>query len=385
MNMLRLKLVKFQPYGRNKRKCNTYYVGKKKNDFSNRRHRSILCTPHKVPYIAITSPNNTTKHFQSRFFSPIIDERFNPGWCGIGRLTKILDDADIRNMLYQKFTGIYSILRRLNSNECEKCAAINIAAARFCGGCGNRLDQKKPRSTKTRLIYASYMIILMMAVTWRLVNAESSISSIEKLSIFEKEGLSSISILLNRPYVPLVDFDAEENRLNLVFQKTAINETLLNKPFIARNLRMGYLANDEKGQKAFARIFLKQNCLSTVSYDKNQILISVAHKKTAKRTSRKQRSLINPGDEKHSPALINLNNAPLIPVMKELADGAGIDLVFADNLPDRFSIEYEATSPFEAIKAIARAEGLNLVPHNGVWILQAGGRAAETLSGGEIF
>lgn len=287
-------------------------------------------------------------------------------------------------MFYQKLTDIFSFFRRLNSNECGNCAAINIAAARFCGVCGNRMDPQKTRSIKNRLIYASYMVILMMAVTWRLVSAESSISSIEKLVISEKTGSSSISIGLNRPSVPLVDFDVEENRLNLVFPKTAINETLLNKPFISRNLRMGYLAADEKGKKAVIRLFLKQNCLSTVRYDNNQIVISVSQKKSSKKPGRKQKNLINPGDERHSPAVISLHNAPLIPVVKELADGAGIDLVFADNLPATFSIEYEATSPFEAIKAIARAEGLNLVPHNGVWILQPDSRVSELSSGGRV-
>ncbi len=272
-------------------------------------------------------------------------------------------------MLYLIKNSIMTGIQKLNQIPCQNCHARNISAARFCGSCGKKIDRQKGITVRNRIIYAFYMVTLMMAVTWRIVGAESVVPRIENIEVVEKNDFSSIKMKLSHSLIPVADFDIEENRLSLIFSNTAVDEILINKALVARDLRLGYVASDDIRRKTIVRLFVKPDCLATVKYEDNCVIVNLAPK-VLTAGKRRQRTLINPGDEKHAPAVVSLQDAPLIPVIRELADEAGIDIDFAGNLPEKFSIEYEAASSFEAIRAIALSSGLQLLPREGKWLLQ---------------
>lgn len=272
-------------------------------------------------------------------------------------------------MFYLKLNWITAFFSRSDQISCQKCHAKNPALSRFCGSCGQKLDRQKNIIIRNRLIYASYMVILMMAVTWRMVSADSFIPEIRVIEVVEKNEFSSIKMKLSNSLIPVVDFDIEENRLSLIFSNADVEESLKNKAFVARDLRLGYVVSDKAKRKTMVRLFVKPDCLATVKYEDSYVIVNLTPRILSS-GKRRQRNLINPGDEKHAPAVISLQDAPLIPVIKELADGAGIDIDFAGDLPEKFSIEYEAASSFDAIRAIALSSGLQLIPGNGKWILQ---------------
>jgi hypothetical protein len=54
----------------------------------------------------------------------------------------------------------------------------------------------------------------------------------------------------------------------------------------------------------------------------------------------------------------------------ELADRAGIEIAFGDNLPEKFSAELDAPTPLEAIRKVAESSGLVLQREGKTWVLR---------------
>lgn len=256
--------------------------------------------------------------------------------------------------------------------KCRGCGSANIAKAKFCGHCGSPMPEKKSTFARHGIIYMFYLLILFSALTWRLASADSGKVRITSFVIKESAVGTDLVLSLNKLQKPVALFVGAENCLILEFPQTAIDSSLLTQGFASRDLRLGYFVDGSKASdKARIRLFVQPGCLSTIRYAKADVIVSLSDKKSEPtRRISKGRNLINPLEEKNSPAVISLQNAPLVPVVLELAERAGIEVKFSDSLPERFSLEFDAPTPLEAIKGLARACNLEFIREDRSWVLK---------------
>lgn len=279
----------------------------------------------------------------------------------------------IRSMNLTLLTGCKKLLGWVRfSGQCDNCGHANMSAARFCGLCGTPVTTKNKRFLQHGVIYFFYLLILFSALTWRLVNADSGQPGLMAFSINEREEGTDLLICMNKLQKPAAVFSGTDNSLSLDFESVSVKENLLKKAFHGRDLRLAYFVeNDEENKTARVRLFPKHGCLASVRYQNNNIVVRLSAQNTVlSRRTRKNRYLINPQEEKNSPAVISLQNAPLVPVVTELAAKAGIEVRFGDSLPETFSLEVDAPTPLEAIKFLARSCNLSFRREGKFWLLK---------------
>ncbi len=222
-----------------------------------------------------------------------------------------------------------------------------------------------------RTIYLIYFFILLSAVSWRLANADSSLHRIENISFSEGEGMTEVIILMNDLVKPLARYVGQNNCLTLDFPGTKTVAETSGKTYAGRDIKLAYLKDGlEDGGLARMRFYIRPDCLASVRFADNRIMVRFAEKSfLVKPGVAGSKLLLDPKESGYSPAVISLQDAPLEPVIRELAGQAGLDIQLSGRVPETFSLELEAASPFEALKTIAEVCRLRFFRDGKTWII----------------
>jgi len=224
------------------------------------------------------------------------------------------------------------------------------------------------KTTRHR-IYTVYLIVLLLALSWRLASAGSGLSGITSIDVHERENETEVVVALTGVYRPAVSFSGEDRCLVLDFKDVAIAGELTEKAYASRDLRLGYITTlPQKPDTVRVRLYLRAGCLASIRYANNDVMIRIAEKSAmAVPASIEPGFLLSPAEEKYAPVVISLHEAPLLPVINELADISGLQIEIAGTIPERFTLEAQSDSPIEAMKRIAQTCDLELFRRGQVW------------------
>jgi len=222
-----------------------------------------------------------------------------------------------------------------------------------------------------RLIYLFYFCVLLTAVSWRLASASSELPELLTVRLNENRSGTDLVFSFNRMVRPATRFSGQANCLTLDFAGSSISEQLSDKAFAGRDLKLGWLASSSlKENLVRARLYIQPHCLAAVRYSGQDVIVRLTEKTQAQPDSdNDSRNLLNPHEDKNSPAVISLQEAPFRPAVEELAVQAGIELKLSGTLPESFSLEFEASSPVEALQAIADVCNLRFYREGKVWFM----------------
>ena len=238
---------------------------------------------------------------------------------------------------------------------------------------------------KHKYIYMFYLMILFSAISWRVTRAYPTLSEIKEVNISEADTQTLVTINLSKPTKVVPYLKGTENCIVLEFDKAVISDDMKKKAFASRDIKIGYVSvsNDEKSnnkgnegkikqnKKVKAKFFFKPDCLPSVKYSKDQVALKLSVKDSlAKASQPLSNSLMHPGEEKYAPVVISLEDAPFLPVVKEIATQAGMDLQFKGKMPETFSIELQSEDPFEAICSIAVKTKMKFYRDGKIWYLE---------------
>ncbi len=222
-----------------------------------------------------------------------------------------------------------------------------------------------------RLIYLFYFCVLLTAISWRLASASSELPELLSVRLHENKSGTDLIFTFNRMVKPTTKFSGQANCLTLDFAETSISEKLPEKAFAGRDLKLGWLADSPlKENLVRARLYIQPHCLAAVRYSGQDVIVRLTEKTQAKPAQNgESRNLLNPHEDKNSPAVISLQEAPFRPAVEELAAQAGIELKLSGTLPESFSLELEASSPVEALQAIADVCNLRFYREGKIWFM----------------
>ena len=226
-------------------------------------------------------------------------------------------------------------------------------------------------------------MILLSAISWRVTRAYPSLSEIQDINITETDNQTLINIALSKTAKVVPYLKSSENCIILEFDKSTIAESMKTKAFASRDLKLGYLSvvspakSSEKqskpisNKKVKAKFFFKQDCLPSVKYLENKVVLKLSVKENMnKHNLQPSNSLMHPSENKFSPVVISLENAPFKPVVSEIAAQAGMDLHFKGEFPETFSIELQSEDPFNAICSIAVKTNTNFYRDGKTWYME---------------
>lgn len=222
-----------------------------------------------------------------------------------------------------------------------------------------------------RLIYLFYFCILLTAISWRLASASSELPELLSVRLHENKSGTDLVFTFNRMVKPATKFSGQANCLTLDFAEASISDTLPEKAFAGRDLKLGWLADSPlKENLVRARLYIQPHCLAAVRYSGQDVIVRLTEKiQTKPDRNGESRNLLNPQEDKNSPAVISLQEAPFKPAVEELAIQAGIELKLSGKLPESFSLECEASSPVEALQAIAEVCNLRFYREGKIWFM----------------
>lgn len=220
-----------------------------------------------------------------------------------------------------------------------------------------------------RRIYMFYFFVLLFALSWRLVSAGSSFCRVENFKIEEHASETEIVVSLNSENRPAAQFLSDSRCLILDFNNTLVAGHLAEKAFAGRDIRLGYVTRSlQKNDSARIRLYIRSGCLASLRYNGTEVIVRVAGKTSLSAPATVEAGLLlSPAEEKYAPAVISLHDAPLLPVINELAALAGIQVELYGDLPDHFSTETQADNPLDALKSIAQSCGLDMARRGQVW------------------
>lgn len=222
-----------------------------------------------------------------------------------------------------------------------------------------------------RLIYLFYFCVLLTAVSWRLASASSQLPELLTVRLDENRYETDLIFSFNRMVRPATKFLGQTNCLTLDFANVSIAAQLSDKAFAGRDLKLGWLANSSlKENLVRARLYIQPHCLAAVRYTGQDVIVRLTERTQAEPDADSDsRNLLNPHEDKNSPAVISLQEAPFRPAVEELAAQAGIELKLSGKMPESFSLEFEASSPVEALQAIADVCNLRFYREGKVWFM----------------
>jgi hypothetical protein len=208
-----------------------------------------------------------------------------------------------------------------------------------------------------------YLIVLLFALSWRLVSADSRFSGISGIAVEELDGETGIVFSLTHVNRPAVSYSGEDKCLVLDFKDASVADKLVDKAFSGRDLRLGYVTTlPQNHGNARVRLYLRPGCLASIRYSGSDVIVRIAEKTAMAATATVEPGLLlSPAEEKYAPVVISLHDAQLLPVITELAEIAGLQIEISGNLPARFTLEAQSDSPIDAMRNIARACDLDLI------------------------
>lgn len=228
-----------------------------------------------------------------------------------------------------------------------------------------------------KFIYFIYILILFSAIGFKTVKAYSPEKKeykpafkkdkfiVESVSVEELNNGSRVVFKLGSLFKPIVDYYKKDNSLVLDFYDADISPMVVDA-FLGRGVKLGYVTS--LSGKIRAKLFMEANFRASVAYSGKSVVVSVKEKEKIVAPVEKEK-LLKPGEAKYSQAVIRFENSLLEPVVSKLASEAGVEIQFEGNIPDRFTAEFEAPTPFEAIKKIALMNNLRLYRSGKVWYM----------------
>lgn len=236
---------------------------------------------------------------------------------------------------------------------------------------------------KHKYIYIFYIMVFFSAISWRITRAHPSLSEIKNVNISESEGQTIVSIDLSKPTRALPFLKSQENCIVLDFDKTMLSKDLKTRAFASRDVKLGYLSvltEDKipvstKKAKAIKKVrgkfFLKPDCLASVKYSENKVILKLTEKETLLKAYKcPSNSLMHPKEKKYSPVVISLENAPFQPVVSEIAAQAGMGIKFTGKIPETLSMELQSEDPFDALCSIAVKTNMKFYRDGKTWYME---------------
>ena len=225
-------------------------------------------------------------------------------------------------------------------------------------------------------------MVLLSAISWRVTKAYPSLAEIKDINIVEAENQTLINIDLSKSAKVVPYLKGSENCFILEFDKSTISESIKNKAFASRDVKLGYLSlvSDERktnktskpisNKKVKAKFFLKPECIPSVKYLENKVVLKLSVKENLNKPNQPSNFLMHPSENKYAPVVLSLENAPFKPVVSEIAAQAGMNLHFKGEFPETFSIELQSEDPFNAICSIAVKTNTNFYKDGKIWYME---------------
>ena len=236
-----------------------------------------------------------------------------------------------------------------------------------------------------RTIYFIYLLILVSAIMFKTVKAYSPTRDVliperrvyetfadnkdrlvvKGISTENTDNGSRIVFKLNVSFKPVSDFNAKDNALILDFYDALIAPTVVDA-FLCDGLKLGYIIN--LGKKVRVKLFLEQDCRASIVYSGKSVIVRIRDKKQTVRKIVKE-SPLRPEDTELANAVLSFENTPFKPIIKKLANEAGINVYISGNVPETISASFSASTPFEALKNIALENNLRFYRSGKVWYM----------------
>jgi hypothetical protein len=226
-----------------------------------------------------------------------------------------------------------------------------------------------------RVIYFIYMMILVSAVFYRTVKADSRLEwqeivegpIINSVELVKLEGGTDVVIGLNERIKPKTFFLAKENAIVLDFMKVGAS-TELADAFSNDDLKLGYVING--GDKTRIKLFVRAENKMKLVYDENNVVVSLRNRAGAEpRRGKAAQSLVEPTDRKFSQAVLSFSDSDFETVVRQLASEAEIEVELGEGLPLSISASFETSTPFEALRSIAIENDLKFYNSGKGWFI----------------
>lgn len=226
-----------------------------------------------------------------------------------------------------------------------------------------------------RVIYFIYLLILVSAVFYRTVRADSKLEwqeiveapIIDRVELLKLDGGTDVVIGLNERIRPKTFFLAKENAIVLDFMKVGASSELADA-FSNDDLKLGYVING--GDKTRIKLFVKPEKKMKMVYDGNNVVVSLRNGVGAEpRRGKAAQRLVKPTDKKYSQAVLSFNDSDFETVVRRLASEAEIEVELGAGLPLSISANFETATPFEALQSIAIENDLKFYNAGKAWFI----------------
>ncbi len=218
-------------------------------------------------------------------------------------------------------------------------------------------------------IYLIYFLILVGAMSYRLVSASDTrdICIISDLQVVSQPDGFLASLKLNSMRKPVINYCSVENSVSLQFGNARLADSLVDSPFASKEIKLAYFTQNKEKKTVKARIFFNSQAPPKIRVNDGEVVIRLTNLKTRKNFKISKKELMNPNSAKNAPVVLNLVDAPLRPVLHELARNAGLNLRLSGKLPARLSLALDASDPMTAIRKLADVSKSRLINHGDHW------------------
>lgn len=152
---------------------------------------------------------------------------------------------------------------------------------------------------------------------------------------------------------PVVSYEKNDSSLIIEFPDYSISKKINKKAIAAEGIKLAYLADYSVPYRySRLKIYTENDKFLSIKTEKNKISLFIRANEDFE-DGISTNNLLAPKSKQYSPVILQLQEAPLIPVLQKLSDSAGLQLKLSGVLPQNINLEIEAPSPEEAIKHIS--------------------------------
>jgi len=219
---------------------------------------------------------------------------------------------------------------------------------------------------KNKILFTVFAFMLFVLNGFITLSPEPALTGIEMVS---NNGQTEILVKTNCKVEPVIEIEKENSAVRIDFIGLKASSELLKEALSGKFVSLGYLFSySGKAPVTGLRVFPRNGGLKSVRPGKEGYRIIFSEvKEIAGIRHRSSETLFSPKEERFSPVSLSLQEVPSLPLMLELAAKAGIDLRFSQDIPETISINLEAASPIDALKAIAAEIGGRIEQNGKFW------------------
>ncbi|MFZ5950433.1 MAG: hypothetical protein ACOYXC_06990 [Candidatus Rifleibacteriota bacterium] len=219
---------------------------------------------------------------------------------------------------------------------------------------------------KNKILFTALAFMLFVLNGFVILSPEPALTDIDVVS---DHGQTEIIVKTNCKVEPVIEIEKEHSAIRIDFIGLKVGSELVKKALSGEFVSLGYLINySGRSPVTGLRVFPRKGGLKSVRQDKEGYRIIFSEvKEIASFRRRSSETLFSPKEERFSPVSLSLHEAPSLPLMLELAGKAGIDIRFSQDIPETISINLEAASPIDALKAIAAEIGGRIEQNGKFW------------------